>query len=462
MYKVVETDFNLQRHLIPFMMEVPFYAELSRHIQKRFTTDIPTACVAFDQKQDELVMWVNPYFVGGGTYTAKNNEQITEKGLSNSEIRGLLTHEFDHIVFGHLCGRVQTPHFPWNIACDLAINSGIEAQAGPEYQKQKMWLNKETRRLPEEGFIPGRRPVIDPAKFALLKPEQQQSVMEYCELVESLPKMKASEYYFAQIMNEKKKGRCGGMQPDAFEIQLTLDDHGGWSEDNQLSEEMKEYIQGKIKSVIEKAVRHADSIKDGWGNIPADIREDIRRAVSTVVNWKSVLKQFIGQLVRGAKTTSLKKINKRYPYIHPGKKNSYVAKLLIAIDESGSVDDNMLTTFFAELDQLTKRVSVTLLHFDCFCNQKDLYEWKKGTKPELKRLKSGGTNFDAPTELANKPENRGKWDGMLILTDGCAPAPIQSRIKRGWVLGKDCKLHFDSNELQIHLTDAEVKSGSWR
>ena len=122
----------------------------------------------------------------------------------------------------------------------------------------------------------------------------------------------------------------------------------------------------------------------------------------------------------------------------------------------------MLQMFFAELEQLTRKVDITLLHFDCSCSEQNLYEWKKGMRPKLHRVKGGGTNFDAPSDLANDPKNRGRWDGMLIMTDGCAPAPKASRIKRGWVLGKGCKLLFPSDEVQIFLSDEKPMSGAWK
>ena len=141
-----------------------------------------------------------------------------------------------------------------------------------------------------------------------------------------------------------------------------------------------------------------------------------------------------------------------------------MAKLLIAIDESGSVSDDMLEMFFAELESLTKKVDVTLLHFDCSAEMKHLYEWKKGMRPKLERVKMGGTNFSAPTELANDVRNRGRWDGMLIMTDGCASKPCASRLKRGWVLGQGCHLTFEKecDEIQIFLSKERPMSGAWR
>jgi len=466
MWKPCESDFNLSRHLIPFLQDVPFYAEISRHVQKRFSTDVSTLGVSYDAKADEIVLTVNPYFMAGGTYTNQRGKQVTEEALTNWEIRGCLTHEFDHLVFGHLAARRREPADDWNIGADCGINSLIYANAG---QPRDIEPGKTSRPLPRIALVPGQRPYVDPAKFAEMTPEQQARTSHMQDLIEKFPAKKASEWYFNKLQEDRQKNP--DMYPKPGEgppCEMgegtgagvgSMDDHGGWDE---VDDEMREFIEGKVKSIIEKAVRHADSQSDGWGNIPSDIREEIRRSISTIINWRNVLRQFVGMLVRGNRTTSIKRINRRYPYIHPGVKRSYTAKLLIAIDESGSVGDDMLEMFFAELESLTKKVDVTLLHFDCSASMKDVYEWKKGQRPKLNRVKHGGTDFDAPTRLANDPKNRGRWDGMLIMTDGCAPAPGPSRIKRGWVLGQGCKLYFPSDEIQVFLTKERPMAGAWR
>jgi predicted metal-dependent peptidase len=184
--------------------------------------------------------------------------------------------------------------------------------------------------------------------------------------------------------------------------------------------------------------------------------------VSTVINWRSLLRQFVGTLLRGNRTTSIKRINKRYPYIHPGTKRSYQAKLLLAMDQSGSVDNDMLADFFQELSTLARKLDVELLPFDCSADARDIFKWKRGTNPKLTRTKAGGTNFSAATEVFNDPKNRGRWDGLMILTDGEAPAPVSCRGKRGWILGKGQKLHFSTSELQIFLSKETPMTGAWR
>ena len=52
-----------------------------------------------------------------------------------------------------------------------------------------------------------------------------------------------------------------------------------------------------------------------------------------------------------------------------------------------------------------------------------------------------GTDFECVTKHANSNSNR--FDGYIIITDGEAPKPSPSRLKRGWLLIPDTKLVFD-------------------
>ncbi|MFA6608969.1 MAG: VWA-like domain-containing protein [Candidatus Paceibacterota bacterium] len=458
-----ETDFNFDRHLIVFMTQNAFWAELSRHITKVPTMDIPTAAIAYDPKMDTLVLWYNPEFL---------------RKESNLAINGVIVHEFSHITYGHLVGRVKTPPKLWNIGTDCAINSIIEQTAGSPKEDDIPGA----RCLPRIALMPGTRPYLDPEVMEKMKPEDVAATTALADVIENLPKMKSSEFYFNKIMEDmKKKGHDISKEMKGLKIKIKMpgqpgdgsddgeegegfaigemDDHDMWDE---LPAEMREYVESKVKSIVEKAVNEADKQSGGWGNIPHEIASEIRKSVSTIVNWRAVLKQFVGALVRGERTSTIKRINRRYPYIHPGVKRGYTARLLVAIDQSGSVSDKMLESFVAELSTLTKRVSVDILPFDCSADSKEIFEWRKGTQPKVKRTRMGGTNFDAPTNIVNDPKNRGRWDGLLICTDGEAPAPGPSRVRRGWVLGEGQKLYFPSDELQVFVDDAKPLQGAWR
>ena len=489
MFSTCDTDYNIDRHLLSFLQDAPFFAELSRYIRKVPTKELPTAGVAYDQEFDDLTLYWNPEFFSS---------------LSDAEIRGVLIHEFYHLVFQHLTGRRKTPPKMWNIATDLAINSIIVSGENKSYA------------LPKGGLIPGQFPV-PPGDREFTKEEKD--AMPMASLIESFPHGQASEWYFEHLKqkaeevqkqmqqncpvhgggqgssgnkkgskNNQKNSDSGskaGKNKNSQEGQDhgedgsdehahgkdgakctcgedwldSMDDHSGWE---KIPEEIREAVTGRVQGLVEKAVRKADSQANGWGNIPGHLREEIRRSVSHIVDWRNVLRQFVGSLERGNKTSSMKRINKRYPYIHPGTKRGYTAKLLIAVDQSGSVSDGMLSLFFSELSALTKRVSVTILPFDYTVATDQMTEWKKGTNPDIRRVRGGGTDFEAPTRFANDPKNRGKWDGMLVLTDGECSKPGPSRIKRGWVLGQGCKLHFPTDEITITLDPNPHRSGPWR
>jgi len=464
----VEPEFNIERHLIPFLQDCPFFAELSRQLPKVPTSRIPTASVAYDKKYDQVTLFYNPKFF---------------EELSNSEVRGILTHEFYHLVFGHLTARVKKPSRMWNIATDLAINSIIVENSS---RSRATTGDGEGRPLPRSALIPGQWSYVVEVKGETriereLTPEEK-TAAKLGALIASFPKMKASEWYFNELMKAAKEerdknpgsgegegdeegdggfGSGSGGDDDFDNLFGPLDDHESWED---LPEEQREYIAGKVKAMVEKAVRHADSMSTGWGNIPMELRDDIRKSVSNVINWRSVLRQFIGNLMRGGRTTSIKRINRRYPYIHPGIKRGYTAKLLIARDESGSVSNEMLEAFYSELRSLTKKVEIDFVPFDCDINEKDVIRWTKGTSPDSasKRTRGGGTDFNAPTRLFNDPKNRGRWDGLLIMTDGMAPQPEGCRGRRGWILAEGCKLEFQSDELQVFVTPDKPIEGAWR
>ena len=77
-------------------------------------------------------------------------------------------------------------------------------------------------------------------------------------------------------------------------------------------------------------------------------------------------------------------------------------------------------------------------------------------------LGGGGTDFNAPTNFANSPKNRGRWDGLLICTDGECEAPTASRIKRGYVIGKGRKLLFNTSDIVITMDNNKSVNGAWR
>ena len=186
----------------------------------------------------------------------------------------------------------------------------------------------------------------------------------------------------------------------------------------------------RLKQGMKEAAQEASKSPNGWGSIGGDLKKEIIKRLESKVDWRKVLRYFIKTSQRANKSSTVRRINRRYAYIHPGKKIKRQAKIAIAIDQSGSVSDEMLQQFFGELNKLSKLAAFTVVPFDTRVDEKLVYEWKKGKSHSAERVMCGGTCFDAPTEYVNK---RGDFDGVIILTDMEAPKPVACRAQRMWM-----------------------------
>jgi predicted metal-dependent peptidase len=442
-----EHDFNIDSHLVSLQFQEPFFSEIARHINKipTLSSQCPTMMMSYNKKLDDLELYYNPEWASK---------------LTDIQIKNVLIHELYHVIFCHLSSRFRTPQMAWNLSTDSAINSIIVNNSNCADS------------LPPGCIIPGRWPTHPTGRELTAQEKETEKISAF---IAQLPPMLASEVYFEMFCEFAKKegisfepqmikvffsGGYGDAEAEGKNWIPTLDNHEGWA---SIPDDMREYIEGKIKAYIERGVQVAESHQSGWGSVPNDMREEIRRSVMNIINWKAGLKQWIGTLSRGNRTSSIKRINRRYPYIHPGSKRGYTVKLLIAVDESGSVFDQMLEEFFGVLSALTRKITVDILPFDCEVRADKLFTWTKGTNPHLVRETCGGTDFDAPTNFLNDVKNRGRWDGMIICTDGCAPEPGPSRLKRGWVLGKGCKLLWnETSETIVPMDSGEPVHGAWR
>ena len=143
-----------------------------------------------------------------------------------------------------------------------------------------------------------------------------------------------------------------------------------------------------------------------------------------------MLRYFVKQSQKANKRSTVRKINKRYPYQHPGKKATRTAKIAIAIDQSGSVSDDMLSAFFAELNSLAKIAEFTVIPFDTRVDPDKNFVWKKGMNRKRERTMYGGTCFNAPTKFVNE---KGGFDGLIVCTDMEAPKPVRCKVQRLWI-----------------------------
>ena len=392
--------FNLDSHILALLQNEPFFAALSRRINKMPSTAIPTAGVRVNPETMQFEMLYNPEFF------AK---------LTNNERLDVLKHEFYHLIFEHVTGRKPKDINPrvWNFATDLAINSHLE-------------------NLPEGCLMPGVGHFADFPKGL--------SAEQYLALL--LKKMKDKDKDKGD--GEKGEGEGSGGSGDGLPEEGQFDSHDEWADgegDQQAADIARERIKDFVKKAAEEVLKEGSS---GWGSVPGSLRREIMARLESKVDWRKVLRYFIKTSRRADARSTVKRVNKRYRYIHPGKKVNRHANIAVSIDQSGSVDDGMLMAFFSELNKLSELASFTVVPFDTRVEESLVFEWRKGQKVKKERVMCGGTDFNAPTKYVNKKG----FDGHIVLTDMAAPKPIASKCQRMWMTTKDCLKYqyFQTNE----------------
>ena len=363
----MKTEFDLKLHLHRLLSDEPFFSAISRRVNKSPSRGLPTAGVTVDKDTLQFKMLYNPDFF---------------KDMEENKIKGVLMHEFYHLIFKHVTSRKpeNVPHLVWNIAGDLAINSMIGEN-----------------NLPEGCCIPGGKQFED------------------------YPLGKTAEFYLEMMKDDENfgdgKGGFKDLDGQSGSDFGNFDDHSGW-EEGEGGSAAADIAKEKLKEAMKAAAEESASGR-GFGSCEGNAKKLVMDAIKPKVDWKKVLRSFVNTSVRANRKHTVKRINKRFPYIHAGSKVKREAKIAVCIDQSGSVDDGMLVKFYAELNKLCDLVSFDIIPFDSSVGEKHIYTWKKGQKRNWERVMFGGTCFDAPTKYVN--EN--KYDGMVVLTDMLAPKP---------------------------------------
>jgi predicted metal-dependent peptidase len=244
-------------------------------------------------------------------------------------------------------------------------------------------------------------------------------------------------------MQEQQQQQGG--EGDAFGDADSLDDHQGFGEVDGTTQEI---AKERMKETIKKAAEEAEKARN-WGTVSSSMRQDVLERIATKIDWRKVLRYFVKTSQRSDKRSTPRRLNKRFPKVHPGKRVRRHAKIAISIDQSGSVDDGMLTAFFSELNKLAEIAEFTVIPFDTQVAEDKVYIWKKGQTRKTERVLTGGTCFDAPTKYVNDRE----FDGHIVLTDLMAPKPVASKCQRMWMTTKNyaARPYFSTNERIIAI-----------
>jgi len=371
-------EYSIDYEVIQLLNNEPFVGGISMYIPKVQDWKVDTAYVSCD-KQGNIRMGYNPDFF---------------RSMPTAHRQGVIMHEILHIAFMHIAERaVSDRKFSrlWNVATDLAINSVIG-----------------DANLPEFCLMPGRAPKTDDPKLAAL--------------IKSFPKLESADWYMARLQEfSEANGNKNG--EGEYTIQIgnadgeTIDGHGGWGD---VPDEIRDIMREQVRDLVEKGVKAAQQ-RASWGSMPQEVQNQIEALLRHELNWKAILRMFIGRARSMERNSTMKRINKRLPYMLPGAKRSTIANVLWAIDQSGSVGDEDVQRGLAEAFACSKEASIDVVNFDTEIDMSSFASVKNGQNFKWRRTRSGGTDFDCVQRFLNNPKNRGKYSAVIMFTDGYAP-----------------------------------------
>jgi len=405
---------ELEKAMVELVFSEEFYANLLLNVHREFTTEIPTIGVAppgTKYSKDEIALIVNPYFFCS---------------LDRKEQVDVLKHECLHVINNHfvrfrdLEPEIYDKDKKRNIRqrVEDAMNASVLNQVGdfaineylPNLPKKLKCFDKEGNMIVEPNEIPDPK---NPDK-TIKNPNAGKPVIGSPCLVKSLkkkyPKIKTlqnTEYYYEFLQQENDKNKqdqqsCQGQKGD----NMVLDDHGLWHE-SDLDEDA---ITDKVKETVNKAV---DQCKKGIGSLPSDVIDAIEKLNYVPKDWRHDLQNFVARQIIVKIESTRKKRNRRYGILYPGIKKNPVMHLVVAIDSSGSVSQEELTQFYAEIKRIHNLgVHITVIECDARVNQVYTFDPKKPFNVKGR----GGTAFGPVFEYIKKEKIQ--VDGLIYLTDG--------------------------------------------
>ena len=127
-------------------------------------------------------------------------------------------------------------------------------------------------------------------------------------------------------------------------------------------------------------------------------------------NWRQDLRRFAARHLETKIESSKKKRNRRYGITVPGSVKEETLTIGVAIDTSGSVSDDALSQFMAEIHNISKYAVITVVEADSEIKNAYTYDPKKVYSVKGR----GGTAYQPAFDYFNKDN---EIDGLIYFGD---------------------------------------------
>lgn len=186
--------------------------------------------------------------------------------------------------------------------------------------------------------------------------------------------------------------------------------HKKWGEFK--SEAQREITKGQLEFQAKEVAKNTVKERGLW---PAELREMLEKLLKPkppIFNWKAFFRRLLGTALDIFNRKTRRKESNRFEE-SPGLKLRKKCKILVAIDTSGSVNQEELNDFFSEIYHIWKAGAyVYILECDAKINKE--YEYKGKTPEGI--TGRGGTSFLPCVDYYN--EHRKEYTTMVYFTDG--------------------------------------------
>lgn len=364
---------SLEKISKTLMLKEPFYGLFLIMLNKQWRSDISTAGVSRN----------------GINYQLAINSDFWSN-LSEDHRIGLLKHELMHLTFHHITMSDKYDNKKlFNIAADITINQYIDSHY-----------------LPDGALLPSTFPDLN------------------------LDSWEGTDYYYEQLNIANKNNSC----PELTDLLNQMGegklhvDHSTWKEFDELDEASKKLLEKQADYLIKEV---ADQVKKNRGYIPREVFEILKR-IETLeepkFDWRGYLRRFAGGSIKVYTKKLRRKYNKRYED-NPGLKIKPKKHILVAIDTSGSVNNNELKEFMNEIHHIHKTGSdITIVQCDAAIQKIE----KFNPKIDIQIHGRGGTQFDPVIDYYNI--NKRLFTSLIYFTDGECNATSTPSGKCLWVL----------------------------
>lgn len=323
-------------------------------------SNCPTAQVSFNKENKSFKIEIGQYFYDS---------------LDSLNLAAVIEHELLHVLFNHLTDNYFKDFKIANIAMDSIINDNIE-----------LFIRDSQNDILKQGIYLKNINAFFKTNFC----SKSNTSREIYDFLKSQNKEKLDDFL--------QKNQGGHDSHDSFKS-------------DDISELDKQVLKEKFKGIIEK---NLDSFKDA-GRDSGEIERIITECLKVDYNFLSIFETLLNKTLKVNKRESYKRFSRRLGESFKGKITEKKPKVLLVVDTSGSISDEILKKVYSQVNSITKKYNLTVISGDTrLCTNEEI---KRGGKPKLDFIGGGGTDLNFYHDVISKQN----FDLIIFDTDGYIP-----------------------------------------